>query len=413
MASSNKCFSFLRVALGNAESLPFTPNGKDWQALYDFCKRQALTGIGFAAVDKLHRQGVECPAELKMRWMALALSIEKKNVQINEQCRQLTEILEHDGMQCCILKGQGNQFNYPEELKRRRNPGDIDVWCVAPREGLPIAVQTGKNTVEYVTYHGEQAIREYARRQYQWGAWSEACEVKSPKLCYHHIKAPSINGTEVEMHYKPGYLHSPIRNIRMQRWFKVHADECMGNRTQAGFAMPTASVNVVHQMCHLFNHYFDEGLGLRQIIDYYFTLRVWHNDCMEKYDLQSQGMWSEGLGVPLMSKEEVMRTLRRFGMGKFAAAIMWVLHEMLAMPEEYLLCRQNEKEGQKLLAEIILSGNFGQYDERGKEMKNGGMLRHGWWKLKRIMRFAGSYPEEVLCEPIFRVWHLGWRIINK
>lgn len=405
--------NFLQIAIGVKQAMPEDISNADFHRLYKFCQRQALTGIGFRAVEKLHRQGVECPAELKIKWLTLALKIEKKNAQINEQCRELTEELRHDGLQCCILKGQGNLLNYPEELMMRRNPGDIDVWCVAPHEGLPFAVQTGKNTVEYVTYHGEKAIREYARMQYQYGGWSEECRVKKPKLCYHHIKAPSINGTEVEIHYKPSFCHSPIRNIRMQRWFKAHTYECMKNNTHAGFSMPTASVNVVYQMCHLFNHFFDEGLGLRQVMDYYFTLRVWHNDCMEENDLKSQGLWTNGLGVPIMSKEEVMKTLRCFGMGKFTAAIMWVLHEMFAMPEEYQLCKLNEKEGRKLLSEIMLSGNFGQYDERGAEMKNGGMLKHGWWKLKRIMRLIGSYPEEALCEPLFRVWHLGWRIINK
>ena len=120
----------------------------------------------------------------------------------------------------------------------------------------------------------------------------------------------------------------------MQRWFNDHADVCMKNKTHMGFAVPTASVNVVYQMCHLFSHYFDEGLGLRQLMDYYFALRVWHNDVMECKDLQTQGMWSEGLGTPVMSKEEVMAVLRSFGMEKFAGAVMWVLNEVFGGANE-------------------------------------------------------------------------------
>ena len=298
----------------------------------------------------------------------------------------------------------------------------------------------------------------------------------------------------------------------MQRWFNDHADVCVKNKTHMGFAVPTASVNVVYQMCHLFSHYFDEGLGLRQLMDYYFALRVWHNDVMECKDLQSQGMWSEGLGTPVMSKEEVMAFLRSFGMGKFAAAVMWVLNEvfgganendnekgnhnenenekcprrtrrdmdggpqadslgerelkrinrelkemgpqadgggerklkrinrelkennfepwMLCEPNEkeepllindersrmkdypWMLCEPNEKEGRKLLAEIMKGGNFGQYDTRDAALKKGGMVKHGLWKLKRVMRLVRSYPEEALWEPVFRVWHLGWRKVN-
>ena len=92
----------------------------------------------------------------------------------------------------------------------------------------------------------------------------------------------------------------------MQRWFERHADECMKNKTHLGFSMMTSSVNVVYQMCHLYTHIFEGGIGLRQLMDYYFALKVWHNDVMECQDLQSQGMWSEGLGTAVMSKEEVM-----------------------------------------------------------------------------------------------------------
>ena len=77
--------------------------------------------------------------------------------------------------------------------------------------------------------------------------------------------------------------------------------------------------------------------------------------------------------------------------------------------EPWMICEQNEKEGRKLLAEIMQGGNFGQYDTRDAALKNGGMIKHGLWKLKRVMRLVSSYPEEALWEPVFRVWHLGWR----
>ena len=140
---------------------------------------------------------------------------------------------------------------------------------------------------------------------------------------------------------------------------------------------------------------------------------------MECKVLQTQGMWSKGLGTPVMSKEEVMAVLRSFGMAKFAAAVMFVLHEVFAMPTRkliidcpWMICEPNEKEGKKLLEEIMTGGNFGQYDTRDAALKNGGMMKHGLWKLKRVMGLVRSYPEEALWEPVFRVWHLGWRKVN-
>ena len=421
-------FTFLSVALGHVESLPWAPTDKDWQIFYGFCKRQALLGIGFTAVEKLHEQGIECPRDLRMKWLALTLKIEKQNKILNQQCKELTEKLEHDGLQCCILKGQGNLLNYLEQLKWRRNPGDIDVWCTPPDGGLSISMQIGRGNVECNTYYSCKAIIEYVQML------NRSVGGKKRRALYHHIDAPDFNGTEVEVHYRPSFCHAPIRNYRMQRFFSSHADECMKNKNYLGFATPTPSVNVVYQMCHLFSHLFETGLGLRQFLDYYFTLKVWSDNYelrIRNYDLSaqadekllnyelsqsgirsSQRMWTEGLGVHVMSKEEVMHTLRSFGMGKFAAAVMWVLHEVFAMSAHYYICEPNEKEGRKLLAEIMQGGNFGQYDERGKDMRNGGTIPHAIWKLKRVMRLVSSYPEEAICEPFFRVWHWGWRCLH-
>ena len=78
----------------------------------------------------------------------------------------------------------------------------------------------------------------------------------------------------------------------------------------------------------------------------------------------------------------------------------------------WMICQPNEKEGKKLLAEIMQGGNFGQYDTRDAALKKGGMMKHGVWKLKRVMRLVSSYPEEAMWEPVFRVYHLVWRKIN-
>ena len=37
--------------------------------------------------------------------------------------------------------------------------------------------------------------------------------------------------------------------------------------------------------------------------------------------------------------------------------------------EPWMICEPNEKEGRKLLEEIMKGGNFGQYDERGRNLR--------------------------------------------
>ena len=390
-------FEFLQVAIGNRKSLSVSIADTDWLRLFEFCNKQALIGVGFTAVEKLHAVGVICPAGLRMRWMALALQIEKKNALLNEQCKKLTEQYGHDGLSTCILKGQGNLLNYPEHIRKRRQCGDIDVWSVCKHD-IPIAVKTGKYKAEYVEYHGQKAVIEYVKMQHRLTGNNDM-----PKQNYHHIDAPTMDGTEVEVHFRAAHLYSPLRNWRLQKWMNEHADECMKNKTHLGFAMPTSSVNVIYQMTHMYKHHIDGGLGFRHLMDYYYALRVWHNDVMECKDLQSQGMWSEGLGTPVMSNSEVITTLRSFGMARFSAAVMYDLNVVFAMPTHYYICEPNEKEGEKLLAEMMNSGNFGHYDiEKPNVYQH--RLQYHIWKFKRTFRLAMSYPEDAMWEPVFRGW---------
>ena len=400
-------FELMQVAVGTRSVLSRMPTKQEWKAVYGYCLKQTLVGIGYVAIQKLPKE--QWPqVDIVLKFTGMATRIKAKNELLDNTCVSVCQRLEHDGLDAVILKGQANSINYPEALRQYRMPGDIDVWVRPKGNGtIPIAVKTGNNNVEYVNYRGVRAVIEYVRMQHRING---SCD--RPPIRYHHIDAPKVNGIPVEAHFRPSYKNSPIRNWRLQNWYKARMDVCAKNKCSLGIPVLTFSINVVYLMDHLFRHYLVEGLGLRQLMDYFFALRVWHNDMMECKDLQSQGLWSEGLGTPVMTNEEVMRTLKSFGMGKFAAAVMWVLHEVFAMPTHYYICEPNEKEGRKLLAEIMQGGNFGQYDERGKDMRNGGTIPHAVWKLKRVMRLVSSYPEEALCEPFFRVWHWGWRLFH-
>lgn len=445
-------FELLKTAIGQRKVLSTVPSVKEWEAIYGLLKKHALLGVGYVAIQKLPKEQWP-PNAMIMQWVGVAQKIRLLNLDLNEECRKVVTQLEHDGIGAVVIKGQSNLENYPEELREYRNPGDIDLWTKQTNDcGIPIAVKQGES-VEYEYYKGVRGIIEYARLQ------RRVREDKSPiKPLYYHVEYHTDKGTEVEMHYRPSFLCSPIRNMRMQRWFKEQFDVCLQNRCRLGFPVLTSSVNVVYQLVHLHRHVFEGGVGLRQLMDYYFALRVWHNDVMECKDLQTQGMWSEGLGTPVMSAQEMMAVIRSFGMGQFAGAVMWVLNEVFAMPTRqlinderlmindgvhtentdgnggpqadevgeqqlskigqqlkennfapWMICEPNEKEGRRLLEEIMKGGNFGQYDTRDAALKKGGMVKHGVWKLKRVMRLVRSYPEEALWEPVFRFYHLIWR----
>lgn len=157
--------------------------------------------------------------------------------------------------------------------------------------------------------------------------------------------------------------------------------------------VPTMSFNVIYILSHLYRHVFTEGIGLRQLIDYYFVL------------VKSE----EGRVKNLTA---LQRELKYLGLWKFAGAVMYVLHEALGLPEAKMIAPIDVNEGRFLLAEIMQGGNFGQYDTRLGSKENEGKLQRYLRMSLRNLRFARHYPTEALSEPLFRTWFAVWKKIH-
>ena len=369
MAQSSAIFLFLRYCLEDKVDLSMVVSNMDWRQLYSFATKQTIIGICF---DGIKRLSEEYPEELKknpierdllMTWMGVSQQIRRQNMKVNGVAAKLYSMLREDGLRCCILKGQGNALMYPNAYSR--NPGDIDVWVNASHE----------------------QITEYAKKHFELG----------DDIRYQHIET-SVDGVPVELHFFPCTMNNPIYNARLQKWFKRNADlqcsnvvslpDCIGE-----IAIPTTAFNVVYQLTHLYHHFFDEGIGMRQIIDYYYVVSMLNVNC-------EMLTW--------LPKE-----LKYLGLWKFAGAVMYVLHEALGLSGEKMIAPMDEKRGKLLLAEILNGGNFGKHFTKYGHFTQQGMAKKYFLKIWRNMHFVRYFPAEALSEPIFRTWHFFWRVKNK
>ena len=361
-------FAFLRYFLSYKENMSRIIDGINWQHLYSFAFKQALLGLCFDGIESL---GKEYPEELKknpierdllMAWMGAAQQIHRQNMKVNAVAGKLYSMLREDGLRCCILKGQGNALMYPNAYSR--NPGDIDVWVNASRE----------------------QITEYAKKHFKLG----------DDIRYQHIET-SVDGVPVELHFFPCTMNNPIYNARLQKWFKRNADLQCSNVVSlpdgiGKIAIPTMAFNVIYQLTNLYHHFFDEGIGMRQIIDYYYVV---NNDEL------------------LVIRETFQRELKHLGLWKFAGAVMYVLHEALGLSGEKMIAPMDEKRGKLLLAEILNGGNFGKHFTKYGGFTHQSMGKKYFLKIWRNMHFVRYYPAEALCEPLFRTWHFFWRLKYK
>ena len=241
-------FTFLKYSFGGKVDMNRVIADIDWKQLYTFSSNQAILGLCFYGIEKLGNEYSEelkrnpIERELLMTWMGATQQIRRQNMKANVVANKLYSMLREDGLRCCILKGQGNALMYPNPYSR--TPGDIDVWVNASRE----------------------QITEYAQKHFEIG----------DDIRFHHLET-SVDGVPVELHFFPGIMNNPIYNVRLQKWFKRNADLQCSNVVSlpdgiGEIAIPTTAFNVVYQLTHLYHHFFDEGIGMRQIIDYFLVV---------------------------------------------------------------------------------------------------------------------------------------------
>ena len=370
-------FDFLRFCIGSAKEIPDSLKEADWKELYAIAKKQALLGVLFYGIQRLPKE-LAPEQKLLMQWMVMAEQIRKQNIRLFQDSVKVCKNFENKGFANCILKGQGNALLYPDPYMR--TPGDIDIYLAGGR----------KRVMQYI---------------------NKVCP--NQVMRYHHVDFPVMK-TAIEVHFTPSYMFFPIHNSRMQKWFKEVMGEQCAHRVSLpeGYGeihVPQVSFNVIYILSHLYRHIFTEGIGLRQLLDYYFVLLKWHTDLTNLTDSNKSLPQMTLINTDL---DALRHKLKYLGLWKFAQAVMFVMKEVFGLSEDRMIVPMDERKGRFLLDEIMRGGNFGQYDDR-MGSKVGESKIHRYFRMNlRNLRFVKHYPTEALSEPLFRTWFAVWKKIH-
>ena len=347
----------IQYTLHPKATVPLSPSEGEWYAIYEEAKRQALVGIAFYGAQQLRKSHPECsmPDNLKLQWLSQAIQIQKRNESLDEHCRQLQKELSQSGIRSSILKGQAMAQLYGDALSSLRQPGDIDILVDCGRE----------RAIECAHSLGDA----------------------NPQWDYKHLHLKRFKGIEVEMHYIPEILMNLRKNKRLQKWFEVHKEEMFAESN--GLVTPTIRFNLFYILLHIYRHFLYEGVGLRQLLDYYFVLKAAH------------GIYFE----------ETLSTLKEFGMIRFARGVMWIMKNIFLLEPKYLLCDPYEKEGRYILEQVMRGGNFGHHDKRFSNSPDG-KIGSVWRVIKHNLHLLSHYPADVLWAPVWIVWHWVWKRVQ-
>lgn len=370
-------FLILQSAIGVNVRLTHCLSHDEWEEMFDLAKKQALLGLAFEGVKKLPKE--QWPqGDIVLKWTMATEQVKRQNLQTTNVCLRLNDIFAKEGFDTCILKGQANHVYYDGlidgvSLGMLRVCGDVDAW-IWPKEKI---------------LHPVKSIIDYCQRRNILLS-----------LCHLHAEVKPINGVPIEIHFRPSFLNAPWRNRNFQRVFKAAVFDNAKIDDVGVVKKLRVDYDLVFQMNHIYRHLLDEGVGLRQVFDFYVLLKDYNKERI--------------VSKELMGKEEIMKIISSCGMKRFATALMYVLKDLFHVGNDELICGISEKDGLFLLYEIVMAGNFGHYDKRMNsiEVRKGKLsfqLQRASRRFLRNLRFLSSYPEEVICEPFARIAHFLWR----
>lgn len=335
----------LQVAVGTREKLSRVPTALEWDNILAEAKRQTIVGVLYDGLERLPASQ-KPPRKVFLQFMWIVQLIESESENHVRRTQELSANFLTAGYETCVLKGAATARYYSHPL--RRQSGDIDIWVFGRRED----------------------VMAWIRSQWTVG-----------HMVWHNVSVNVFEDVPVEVHFHPAWLYNPISNYRLQKFFEKEKVNSQDVDDNVGFRIPRVEFEVVFSLVHSYRHLLSEGIGVRHVADYYYLLK----------------------SLPPKSYGETLQVIKSIGLGKFCAAMMWVLKNVFGMNDDMLLCKPNDMEGRFLLSELIAAGNFG-IQRIGPELKANSLERY------RLM--IKHYPKDVVWMIPWKLWHRCWRLLN-
>lgn len=340
-------FELLLVCTGQRDSLRQSYTQEQWEGALVVAKEQAIVGVLLSALERLPKEQLP-PKEVLFQWIGYTEMLESYSLKVAKGSNAVIKYFRDNGFACQILKGSAVARYYPQPNKR--SSGDIDVWLDGNR----------KEIYEFA--------RNFDKNGMLYG------------VNYHHIHFHLFEDIPIEVHIWPSYLSSPLRNHRLHQLCNMY-------RPTMNASMPCLAFDRIFILLHCYRHICGDGVGLRQVMDYFFVLRQ---------------------GFTETERHDAVEWIKKLGMEHFAKGLMWVLQKVFGMEDQYLIVKPSEKEGCFILNEILLTGNMGHSDKRSWGSKKTAFSRF-ILNLRRDFYIAKHYPHEAIWQPFFSVWLYLWR----
>ena len=324
-----------------------------WQEVYRLATEQSVLGLVLAG---LEHSDIKPPKELLLQWIGEVQQIEQRNKAMNAFIADIIEKLRKENIYTLLVKGQGVAQCYVRPLWRAC--GDVD---------LLLSRDNYKKAKNYLIPF--------------------ASSLEEENLSSAHL-GMSIDSWVVELH---GTLHScclsrmdkVIDEVQDSVFYGREVRSWVNGRTQV--FLPSPDNDVIFIFTHIIKHFFDGGIGLRQICDW------------------CRLMWSFRESL---NQQKLHKRLKKAGLLSewmvFAALAVY----FLGIPKEAMPLYSSEtkwlRKAKRLNKYIIRVGNFG-HNRKGVNSTQSSLLKQ---KISSFKLYTNDWFKQLAIFPLdsVRVW---------
>ena len=280
----------------------------DWAEVYRLATEQSVLGLVLAGIDYLPIEQRPPKVEL-LQWIGEFLMLEQQNKEMNQFIGELVGKMRTEGIYTLLLKGQGIAQCY--ERPQWRSCGDVDFF---------LSDDNYEKAKSYLTPLATDVNKEYVREK--------------------HL-GMTIDSQVVELH---GRLYSGLSTHIERELDDVYQDTFYGGNVRSWqndniqVFLLSVENDVFYVFTHILQHFYKEGIGLRQICDWCRLIWTYH----EKIDIKKL--------EKRLKRAKLLTAWKAFGMFTI---------EYLGMPVEAMpLFNENDKLNHKLQRKAKLIKDF-------------------------------------------------------
>ena len=245
--NTNVFFSLLRAGLWEQDVCLLPLGNFDYNEIYRMAEEQAVLGIVAAGLE--HVVDLKAPQDVSLQIVGQTIQIERRNTAMNHFIGSLIDKMRNAGIYTLLLKGQGVAQCYEKPLWRAC--GDVDFFLSDDN------------------YEKAKAF-----------LIPLASEVVTEHVGVKHL-GMTIDGWVVELH---GSLRVDLSGRINRELDEIYTDTFNNGSVRSwnnnGIQIFTLSKenDIVYVFVHFFNHFYKEGVGLRQICDWCRLMWTYRNE---------------------------------------------------------------------------------------------------------------------------------------